>query len=192
MVYVFYNPILDILLGVWAVVLAFGIYKHIVNIKRGKVSYEDRRLMLYFFIMYALSFFLIYLFNYVQSPVEFSKYLYYSGIFISVLGILFGAWSILNYGEYWSFSIAVFEKQKVYDKGPNAIVRHPFYLSNFLFLLGYSVALGTLLSTLGAFLALGFIIYMIDIEEKEYIEKLGDAYKEYMKKVKYKIIPFIY
>jgi len=192
MAYVFYSSLLDILLGVWGVVLAFGIYKHIINIKSGKVSYENKRLILYFFVMYVLSFFVIYFFNYIQNPVKFFEYLYYSGIFISVLGILFGAWSILNYREYWSFSIAVFEKQKVYDKGPNAIVRHPFYLANFLFLLGYSIALGTLLSMLGAFLALGFMIYMIDIEEKEYVEKLGDVYKEYMKKVRYKIIPFIY
>jgi len=192
MAYIFYNPLLDVLIGAWAVVLAFGIYKHIVNIKSGEVSYEDRRLILYFFAMYALSFFVIYFFNYIQNPVEFLGYLCYSGIFIAVLGIIFGAWSILSYGEYWSFSTAVFEKQKVYDKGPNAIVRHPFYLSNFLFLLGYSLALGTPLSILGAFLALGFMIYMIDIEERDYVEKLGDAYKEYMKKVKYKIIPFIY
>jgi len=192
MVYVFYNPLLDILLGVWAVVLAFGVYKHIVNIKSGKVKYEDRRLMLYFFVMYAVSFFVIYFFNYVQSPVEYFDYLFYLGIFIAVLGILFGAWAIYNYGEQWSFSIAVFKGQKVEDKGPNAIVRHPFYLSNFLFLFGYSIALGTLLSILGAFLALGFMIYMADVEEKKYIEELGEAYREYMKKVRYRIIPFIY
>jgi len=192
MVYVFYNPLLDILLGAWAVVLALGVYKHIVNIKSGKVKYEDRRLMLYLFVMYAVSFFVIYFFNYVQNPVEYFDYLFYLGTFIAVLGILFGAWAIYNYGEQWSFSITIFEEQKVMDKGPNAIVRHPFYLSNFLFLFGYSIALGTLLSILGAFLALGFMIYMADIEEREYIEKLGEAYKEYMKKVRYRIIPFIY
>jgi len=192
MIYIFHSPLLDVLIGTWAVVLAFGIYKHIVNIKSGEVSYEDRRLISYFFLMYALSLFVIYFFNYIQNPVEFFAYIYYSGIFIAVLGIIFGAWSIVSYGKYWSFSTAVFEKQEIYDKGPNAIVRHPFYLSNFLFLLGYSIALGTLLSILGALLALGFMIYMIDIEERDYFERLGDAYKEYMKKVKYRIIPLIY
>jgi len=192
MAYVFYSPLLDILLGIWAVVLAFGIYRHIVNIKSGKVKYEDRKSLLYFFVMYAVSFFLIYFFNYVQNPVEYFDYLFYSGIFIAVLGILFGAWAIYNYGEHWSFSIAVFKEHKIKEKGPNAIIRHPFYLSNFLFLFGYSIALGTLLSTLGAFLALGFMIYMIDVEERRYIEELGETYKEYMKKVKYRLIPFIY
>ncbi|RIB35370.1 MAG: hypothetical protein BXU00_01230 [Candidatus Nanoclepta minutus] len=192
MAYIFYNPLLDALIGAWAVVLAFGIYRHVVNIKSGEVSYEDRRLILYFFAMYALSFFVIYFFNYLQGSIEAPLYLYYFGILLMALGIVFGVWSIVNYSEYWSFSISIFKDQKIKDKGPNAIVRHPFYLSNFLFFLGYSMSIGTILSIIGAFIALSFLIYMANMEERYYLEKLGDSYKKYAEKVRYKIIPFIY
>jgi len=192
MVYYVQNTLLDLFVGAWAIVIAFGIYKHIINIKTGRVSYEDRSLILYLFIMYVLTFFVIYFFNYLQGSIELPLYLYYFGIFLMALGIIFGAWSIINYSEYWSFSISIFKDQKIKEKGPNAIVRHPFYLSNFLFFLGYSMSIGTMLSIIGAFIALGFLIYMADIEERYYLEKLGDSYKKYTEKVRYKIIPFIY
>ncbi|MEM4757850.1 MAG: isoprenylcysteine carboxylmethyltransferase family protein [Nanopusillaceae archaeon] len=190
---IFDLPIINqIFLLVWCIILGFGIYKHIINVREREIEIKKNSFLAYFLVMYAISLFFIYYFYYSNLEYFLKEYVAYTGYFIQIVAILFALWSLSSYGKYWSFNLAAFKNHKVVMTGPNAIVRHPFYLANFLFLLGYSLSFRTFLSLSGAFIALGFLIYMIDIEEQFNIENLGDEYREYMKKVKYKIIPYIY
>ncbi|MEM1634301.1 MAG: isoprenylcysteine carboxylmethyltransferase family protein [Nanopusillaceae archaeon] len=193
MVDMYHLPFLNqIFFIVWCIILGFGIYKHIINVEKGKVEIKNNIFLAYFLAMYLFSLFFIYYFYYSNIEYLLEAYVAYIGYTIQIIAILFALWTLHSYGKYWAFNLTKFENHKVITTGPNAIVRHPFYLANFLFLLGFSLSLRTLLSILGAFIALAFLMYMIDKEEQFNIENLGEEYREYMKKVKYRLIPFIY
>jgi len=82
--------------------------------------------------------------------------------------------------------------QKVIDTGPYAIVRHPMYLSLAVFLVGYGLFLG---STLFALIAIPTVILAfvprILIEEATLKRDL-DGYSDYMTRVRWRIVPFIF
>ena len=81
--------------------------------------------------------------------------------------------------------------QKVIDTGLYAYVRHPMYTGFILFILGTNLWLGTYLSFAISVIALTVGLYFrIRVEEKTLINEL-DGYQDYLKKVKFKVIPYI-
>lgn len=82
-------------------------------------------------------------------------------------------------------------KQHVVSTGVYGFVRHPMYLGGILYLIGAPLLLGSkygvLLGVLMSFLIVGRIIG----EEKALIEGL-EGYEDYKKKVKYRLIPFVW
>ena len=105
--------------------------------------------------------------------------------------------SYLLYGEvlrentYLSRTIEVKKNQKVIDTGLYGIVRHPMYSITILLFLSIPLILGSLVSFV-IFLNYPFIIIERINSEEKILEKELKGYKEYKKKVKYKLIPFIY
>ena len=105
--------------------------------------------------------------------------------------------SYLLYGEvlrentYLSRTIEVKKNQKVIDTGLYGIVRHPMYSVTILLFLSMPLILGSLVSFV-IFLNYPFIIIERINSEEKILEKELKGYKEYKKKVKYKLIPFIY
>ena len=98
---------------------------------------------------------------------------------------------VLRENTYLSRTIEVQKNQKVIDKGLYGIVRHPMYAVTILLFLTIPLVLGSIISFLI------FIVYPIIIakrikNEEKVLEKNLEGYKEYKKKVKYKIIPFIW
>jgi protein-S-isoprenylcysteine O-methyltransferase Ste14 len=83
------------------------------------------------------------------------------------------------------------ENQKVIDTGLYGIVRHPMYAVTLLLFLSMPLVLGSLWSFL-VFLAYPFIISKRIRNEEQLLEKELDGYIEYKKKVKYRLIPFIW
>ena len=98
---------------------------------------------------------------------------------------------VLRENEYLSRTIGVQEGQKVIDTGLYGIVRHPMYLSTLILFLSMPIVLGSVFSFL-VFLAYPFIINKRIKNEEMVLEKELNGYKEYKKKVKYKMIPFIW
>lgn len=88
-------------------------------------------------------------------------------------------------------TIEVEENQKVVDKGLYGIVRHPMYAVTLLLFLSMPLILGSIIS-FGIFLAYPFIIAKRIKNEEEVLEKDLKGYVEYKKKVKYKMIPFVW
>lgn len=77
--------------------------------------------------------------------------------------------------------------------GPYRWIRHPIYASTGLLFLSYFIALRAPLSAL--FIVAVCVMYYeqkAKLEEGLMVETFGDGYTEYMKKVKYKFIPFVY
>jgi protein-S-isoprenylcysteine O-methyltransferase Ste14 len=82
-------------------------------------------------------------------------------------------------------------KQKVVSTGVYGFVRHPMYLGGILWILGTPMLLGSLYGLLVGFLLTLMIIGRIFGEEKMLVREL-EGYNEYMKKIKWRLLPFIF
>jgi len=98
---------------------------------------------------------------------------------------------VLRENTYLSRTIKVEENQKVVDTGLYGIVRHPMYAITILLFLSMPLVLGSVISFL-IFLVYPFIISKRIKNEEKVLERELKGYSEYKKKVKYRIIPFIW
>ena len=98
---------------------------------------------------------------------------------------------VLRENTYLSRTIEVQEGQKVIDTGLYGIVRHPMYSATLLLFLSMPIVLGSLWSLL-IFLAYPFIIAARLKDEEKFLEEELEGYREYKKKVRYRLIPFIW
>ena len=98
---------------------------------------------------------------------------------------------VLRENTYLSRTIEIQENQKVIDTGLYSIVRHPMYLSTLFLFLSMPIVLGSVFSFI-IFLAYPFIIAKRIKGEEKLLEKELPGYVEYKKKVKYRLIPFIW
>lgn len=98
---------------------------------------------------------------------------------------------VLRENTYLSRTIEVQDNQKVIDTGLYGIVRHPMYSITLLLFLSMPLVLGSIYSFL-IFLAYPFIIAKRIINEEEFLEKELDGYCEYKRKVRYRLIPFVW
>ena len=98
---------------------------------------------------------------------------------------------VLRENTYLSRTIEVQENQKVIDTGLYGIVRHPMYMATTLLFLMIPLVLASPLSFLILLLYLPLIAKRIRNEESV-LEKGLEGYKDYMQRVKYRIIPFIW
>ncbi len=98
---------------------------------------------------------------------------------------------VLRENTYLSRTIEVQENQKVIDTGLYSIVRHPMYSVTLLLFLSMPIVLGSIYSFF-IFLAYPLIIAKRIKAEEEFLEKELDGYSEYKRKVKYRLIPFIW
>lgn len=98
---------------------------------------------------------------------------------------------VLRENEYLSRTIEVQEGQKVIDTGLYGIVRHPMYMTTVTMFLSMPLVLGSPISFM---IMLGYIpVIAKRIRNEEIVLSEGlDGYKKYMKRVKYKVIPFIW
>ena len=98
---------------------------------------------------------------------------------------------VLRENTYLARTIEVEENQKVVDTGLYGIVRHPMYAITVFLFLSMSLILGSFISFL-IFLVYPFIIAKRIKNEEEVLEKDLVGYVDYKKKVKYKMIPFVW
>lgn len=98
---------------------------------------------------------------------------------------------VLRENTYLSRTIEVVDNQKVIDTGMYSIVRHPMYTITIILFLMIPLILGSIISFL-IFLIYPFIIIIRINNEEKVLKKELKGYKEYMKKVKYKLIPYIW
>ncbi len=98
---------------------------------------------------------------------------------------------VLRENTYLSRTIQVQENQKVIDTGLYSIVRHPMYSATLLLFLAMPLVLGSVYSFL-IFLLYPFIIVKRIKHEEEFLEENLEGYREYKKKVKFRLIPFIW
>ena len=98
---------------------------------------------------------------------------------------------VLRENAYLSRTIEVQENQKVVDTGLYGVVRHPMYMTTLILFLAMPLVLGSLISFVITLAYIQIIAKRIRNEE-EVLEDGLEGYKEYKKRVRYKVIPFIW
>ena len=98
---------------------------------------------------------------------------------------------VLRENTYLSRTIEVQENQKVIDTGLYGVVRHPMYMATTVLFLAMPLVLASPLSFLILLLYIPLIAKRIKNEEMVLEEGL-EGYKEYKRKVKYRVIPFVW
>ena len=98
---------------------------------------------------------------------------------------------VLRENTYLSRTIEVQENQQVIDTGLYGIVRHPMYSATTLLFLSMPLVLASPISFAIMLLYIPLIAKRIRNEEKVLEEGL-EGYREYKKRVQYKVIPFIW
>ena len=98
---------------------------------------------------------------------------------------------VLRENNFLSRTIEVQENQKVIDTGLYGVVRHPMYMATTVLFLAMPLVLASPLSFLIMLLYIPLIAERIKNEEIVLEEGL-EGYKEYKRKVKYKVIPFVW
>ena len=115
-------------------------------------------------------------------------YVIWSGTVIFLLSYLMYA-EVMRENAFLSRTIEIQENQKVIDTGLYGVVRHPMYSATLLMFLSIPLILGSIISFAIMLAYIPIIAVRMNNEEKVLEEGL-EGYKEYKKKVKYKVIPF--
>ena len=115
------------------------------------------------------------------------------GLVIYVIGMLL-VMASMNANEFAETTVNIQEErgQRVIETGIYAMVRHPMYTGFIFFITGVNIWLGTYLSLLLSLVFLAIALKSrISIEEKTLLNDL-EGYEDYCKKVKARLIPYLF
>jgi protein-S-isoprenylcysteine O-methyltransferase Ste14 len=98
---------------------------------------------------------------------------------------------VMRQNSYASRVVEIQEKQKVIDTGLYGIVRHPMYSAAILMFMSMPLVLGSFYALI-PLLIFPFQMGIRMRNEEQILEKGLDGYIEYKKRVRYKIIPFLW
>ena len=180
----FFGAIIKFLLGVLLVGL-------LVFLPAGSLSYLNGWIFMgVLFIPMFIAGFIVagldYRFTFIKIPQEVS----YIASLVFLLGyVLYGV--VLKQNTYLSRTIKVEDEQKVISTGLYSVVRHPMYTATIVLFLSMPLVLGSLVSFF-IFLVYPILIAFRAVKEEQFLMKELPGYNEYLKKVKYRLIPFIW
>ena len=125
------------------------------------------------------------------SP-AFPLWLILLGFFLIAFGYAFAVWALVE-NRFFSSVVRIQTDRGhvVCDSGPYRIVRHPGYAGNILPLLGIVLALSSLWTLIPAAVALVIAVIRTELEDRTLQEELS-GYKEYARRVRYRLFPGIY
>jgi protein-S-isoprenylcysteine O-methyltransferase Ste14 len=110
--------------------------------------------------------------------------------FMVLISYLF-IFRVFKENSYASRIVEIQKGQKVISTGPYALVRHPMYLGALILYIFAPLALGSywgMLFTIGV----PVILILRILNEEKVLSKGLPGYKEYCRKVRYRLIPFIW
>jgi protein-S-isoprenylcysteine O-methyltransferase Ste14 len=118
---------------------------------------------------------------------------YYAlGVILFIMGWAFTSWAMVV-NKFFEGSVRIQKERghKVIMAGPYAIVRHPGYAGMMVLYLSMPLGLGSLYGLIPAILLAGAFVFRTHFED-EFLRKELKGYKEYAKKVKYRLVPGIW
>jgi len=125
------------------------------------------------------------------SP-TFPLWLIVLGFILISLGYAFAVWALVE-NRFFSSTVRIQTDRGhvVCDSGPYRSVRHPGYAGNILPLLGIVLALGSVWTLIPAAVALIITVIRTALEDRTLQEELP-GYRDYARRVRYRLIPGIY
>lgn len=150
---------------------------------------EQKFVLLFSGLMFLFGFIISGL-NYRYKWFEIPNVVVFVSSFLFIIAYILYA-EVLRENIYLSRTIEVQENQKVIDTGLYGIVRHPMYAVTIFLFLTMPLILGSIISFV-IFLIYPFIISKRISNEEKVLERELNGYKEYKKKVKYRLIPFVW
>ncbi|WP_425956919.1 methyltransferase family protein [Xylanimonas sp. McL0601] len=114
------------------------------------------------------------------------------GAAVAWLGVLLRWWSVATLGSYFTTVVRTSGDQRVVDRGPYRVLRHPAYTGLLLAFVGCGVMVGSWVSLAGSFvLALAGLVYRMRVEEHALVAALGDAYRDFARG-RARLVPFVW
>ena len=112
------------------------------------------------------------------------------GFILIVLGYTFAGWALTE-NRFFSTVVRIQTDRghRVCDSGPYRIVRHPGYAGNILALPGMVLAFGSVWTIIPVIVALIITVIRTALEDKTLQEELP-GYRDYARRVRYRLIPF--
>ncbi|GET31531.1 hypothetical protein PbJCM13498_03940 [Prolixibacter bellariivorans] len=125
------------------------------------------------------------------SP-QFPIWLNIVGFLFVALGYAFGGWAMVE-NRFFSTMVRIQTDRghQVCDSGPYRIVRHPGYAGNMLALPGIVLALGSAWTIIPVIVALIIAVIRTRLEDQTLQEELP-GYRDYARRVRYRLFPGIY
>jgi protein-S-isoprenylcysteine O-methyltransferase Ste14 len=123
---------------------------------------------------------------------EFPLWLIVTGFILISLGYAFAAWALAE-NRFFSSVVRIQTERGhvVCDSGPYRLVRHPGYVGNILPLFGIVLALGSIWTLIPAAVASIITVIRTALEDQTLQEELP-GYRDYARRVRYRLIPGIY
>lgn len=107
-------------------------------------------------------------------------------------GAALRVWSIRVLAAHFRYELRVEREQRLVNRGPYRVLRHPSYLGLLLIVLGAALAYGSVLGMLvGGALTATFLVLRIRDEEQVLRDAYGEAYSAYSKRT-WRLVPFVY
>lgn len=119
-----------------------------------------------------------------------SRTLFFTGVALVVIGLLFSVWARIVLGGNWSGSVTLKQHHEIIRTGPYRWIRHPIYTGLVLAFVGSAVARGEWRGVLAVIIVIAALWRKWRLEERWLAESFGPAYGEY-RKVSWALIPFI-
>src|SRR5689334_6808218 len=97
------------------------------------------------------------------------------GLLLMVTGATFRQWALIHLGRFFSRTVQIESEHKVITTGPYQWIRHPTYTGMIAVYTGLSMAIGTWLGAVTAFVAVtASLLYRIRVEEQTLLTALGN------------------
>ena len=161
-------------------------------VQRGQSAFDKALILVFFLLYYAwLAFMAADAVRFGWSKVP--AWLQAAGVLFSVIGY----WVVFRAFKANSFAAPVIKiqrdrNQKVIDSGPYAVVRHPMYAGALPVFVGTALILGSWWGLLLAVVVMIPLLGLRIILEERTLEKELDGYVDYMKRVRYRLLPGIW
>jgi protein-S-isoprenylcysteine O-methyltransferase Ste14 len=112
------------------------------------------------------------------------------GDVVILLSFLFIFW-VTRFNSFAASNIRVERDQKVIDTGPYAHVRHPMYAGAIWLFVGMPLALGSWWSLGLIVLLLPMLLWRL-LDEEKILRRDLPGYTEYMRRVRFRLVPFVW
>ena len=114
------------------------------------------------------------------------------GLAIMWAGLALRVWSIATLGEAFRTTVEVDADQRLVERGPYRVLRHPSYTGVLLMTTGYGVATGVWPALALAVTGPAAVFARrIAVEERALVDTMGDTYRDYRRRTK-RLVPGVW